>query len=83
MADRIPPDIMQCQAEKPNGNTFMTLGGIPGYVRCKNTPVFIAVAKAVENDGHIGSMSVCAECRKILEKQMLGYAIFTIIEPKD
>ncbi len=34
-------DLDQCQAEKPNGHSFMTLGGRPGLVRCTNKPSVI------------------------------------------
>ena len=78
--DYIPPDITRCQALKPNGNSFMTLGGVLGHTRCVNTPVFIAIEKAPGDDGHIGSMSLCASCRVVMERQMPGHAIFTLIE---
>lgn len=71
----VPPDLKQCQAEKPNGNTFMTLGGQPGLVRCENTPLFIVTEKEPGEDGQKGSMSLCAECLEVFLKQMpAGYA---------
>jgi len=40
-----PVDLKQCQAEVPNGNTFMTLGGRPGRERCKNKPTVVVTEK--------------------------------------
>ena len=57
-----PPDALQCQAEVPNGNTFMTLGGQPGRTRCTKPPTVIATEKSPGNDGQIGCMSMCTEC---------------------
>jgi hypothetical protein len=72
-----PPDLEQCQAEKPNGNTFMTLGGSPGLVRCENKADFIAVEKEKGKDGQRGSMSLCTKCRLVFVKQMgRGFADF-------
>ena len=42
MSELTPPDLGQCQAIKPNGHTFMTLGGRPGMERCKSKPVWLA-----------------------------------------
>ena len=69
----IPPDFKQCQAEKPNGNTFMTLGGVPGYKRCTQRPVFLATEKEPGDDGVIGNMTLCAECYVQLERQIPGH----------
>ena len=78
---RIPPDLKQCQAEVPNGYTFMTLGGRPGRVRCSNKPVIIATEVEPGDDGQIGSMSLCSECFEVFQKQMgVGYATFKIIK---
>lgn len=76
----IPPDTGRCQAEKPNGNSFMTLGGSPGLERCRNIPLWIAREIKPGPDGQIGSMSLCRECRTVLERQMPDYATFEPIE---
>jgi hypothetical protein len=60
--DLIPPDYERCQAEIPNGHTFMTLGGSPGRVRCKNPPTVLATERKAGADGLIGSMTLCDEC---------------------
>jgi len=65
-----PPDKKRCQAEVPNGNSFMTLGGRPGRVRCSNVPAFIAKEKRAGKDGRKGSMSLCEECSKVFSAQM-------------
>jgi hypothetical protein len=73
----IPADLTQCQAEKPNGHSFMTLGGQPGLVRCKRVPVYIAFEKEPNPvDGLRGSMSLCEECKSVHEEQMPGTAIY-------
>ena len=82
MLIHIPPDVHLCQALKPNGNTFMTLCGVPGYERCDNKPLFIATKKNADKDGHVGSMSLCEECRIVCEKQMPDAVIFSYIEVK-
>ena len=73
----IPPDKKQCQAEKPNGNNFMTFGGVVGLVRCENKPIWIA-KEIIPNplDGLRGSMSLCDDCRKVFEAQMPNRATF-------
>lgn len=69
----IPHDKKQCQAEKPNGNSFMTLGGVPGLSRCKNKPVVIIVEKRKPK----GSMSLCKECWTVAIQQ-LGEKTFNV-----
>ncbi len=66
-----PPDLKRCQAEKPNGYSFMTLGGLPGLERCKNKPVFTVTEVSSEGtvDGLCGSMSLCADCSLKFRKQ--------------
>ncbi|MBE0153446.1 MULTISPECIES: hypothetical protein [Serratia] len=59
----IPPDYEQCQAEKPNGHSLFSLGGVPGLVRCTNKPVFIATETRPDENGVTGSMSLCEDCR--------------------
>lgn len=69
----IPPDPSRCQAERPNGHTFMTLGGAPGLVRCESKPTVIAT----ETKAPHGSMSLCDACWKVFNEQMpLGAATF-------
>ena len=78
-----PPDLEQCQAEKPNGNTFMTVGGMPGLERCTNKPLFIATEKKPGEDGQKGSMSLCADCLVVFLRQVPnGYADVQTITPE-
>ena len=65
-----PVDLKRCQAEKPNGYTFMTYGGQPGLVRCPNIPQFVVTEKAVGEDGQIGSMALCASCLAVAHNQI-------------
>jgi len=63
----IPPDYERCQAERLGGS-FMTLG--PRKMeRCKRPPVFIATEIKPGEDGQCGSMSLCAQCSKMLTKK--------------
>lgn len=71
-----PPDQKRCQAEKPNGVTFMTYGGRFEMVRCTNAPRWIATEIEIGKDGKRGGMSLCADCRAVLEMQMPRYATF-------
>ena len=77
MSDLTPPDLTRCQAEKPNGHSFMTLGGKPGYERCQARADFIVTELEAGIDGLIGSMSLCADCLSILHVQCPGKAIIT------
>ena len=65
-----PPDLKQCQAEKPNGNSFMTLGGSPGLERCTAKPSVIVTERKPGLDGLKGSMALCDECLAVLRKQL-------------
>lgn len=65
-----PPDLERCQADVPNGYTFMTLGGRPGLERCKNKPTVIVSETKPGKDGQKGSMSLCDGCLAVLRKQM-------------
>jgi hypothetical protein len=76
----IPPDRVRCQAEKPNGHSFMTLGGRPGLERCSAKPSWIAKEVHPGKDGRKGSMALCTDCRGVMERQMPGYATFTKIK---
>lgn len=66
----IPIDKNRCQAEKPNGVNFMTLGGEFKMIRCNNTPTVIATETNAGHDGLKGSMTMCDDCLKIAEKQL-------------
>lgn len=69
--DLIPADPKRCQAEVPNGHSFMTLGGRPGgRVRCDNIPSVIVVEQVPGADGKCGSMSLCASCLAVFRRQM-------------
>jgi hypothetical protein len=77
MSKLTPPDLERCQAEKPNGHTFLTLGGSPGRVRCDSRPVFVAKELHPGEDGQCGSMSLCAKCQVVFVKQLgIDYAEF-------
>jgi hypothetical protein len=65
-----PPDLQQCQAEKPNGQNFMTMGGRHKMIRCKKKPLFIVTEKAPDEYGLKGSMSLCPDCLTVFLKQM-------------
>ena len=67
----IPPDLKQCQTEIPNGNTFMTLGGVVGRTRCGNGAVYLVIENGPsEKAGLIGSMTMCRECKNVFLTQM-------------
>lgn len=67
----IPPDLGTCQAEKPNGHSFMTLGGSLGKLeRCTEEPSILIVEKSAGKDGKRGSMSLCKDCFEVFKKQM-------------
>jgi len=79
----VPPDRDRCQADVPNGYSFMTLGGQPGRTRCIEKPMFIATENKPGSDGQIGSMSLCANCLQQFRKQMsLDYATVYHIDAK-
>lgn len=70
MTKLIPPDKNQCQAEKPNGVNFMTLGGRAKLIRCTNKPAYLMTEKTKGEDGQIGQMTVCADCLAVFDKQV-------------
>lgn len=82
----IPVDKKQCQAEKPNTNTFMTLGGTPAHikrVRCTAKPTVIVKETEPGADGKRGSMSLCDDCLSVFIKQMgSAFAKATQIQKK-
>jgi hypothetical protein len=76
----VPPDLNQCQAEKPIDYSFMTLGGRPGFERCIYKPTWIAIEKKPGPDNLIGSMSLCDECKcKLIEQAGDDYCTFQSI----
>lgn len=78
-----PPDLERCQAEKPNGHSFMTLGGRPGRVRCDDKPTVIVTENEPGPDGQQGSMALCGHCLGVFQKQMpKDYATVSDIERK-
>lgn len=79
--EMIPADSERCQCERPNGNTFMTLGGAPRIVRCRNKPIVIVIERKPREDGEVGSMSLCPHCyNKFVEQLGDDYATFRAIE---
>lgn len=71
MKPLIPPDLEQCQAEKPNGYSFMTLGGLANRLeRCKNKPTMVITEKVAADHRGKGSMSLCDGCHAQFIKQM-------------
>lgn len=74
----VPIDLKRCQSEKPNGCTFMTFGGVPGYARCKSKPTVIVTERKKNKEyGQRGSMTLCNECWAKATKQ-LGPGHFTV-----
>jgi len=67
----IPIDKKRCQAEQHNGANAFTVGGVPAYIRCSQTPVYIATENQPGKDGIIGSMSLCKKCADAM-KDILG-----------
>jgi hypothetical protein len=66
----IPVDRKQCQAEKPCGNNFMTLGGCVGQMeRCTSKPTVIITELKAGSDGRKGRMAVCEGCLAQYKKQ--------------
>jgi hypothetical protein len=79
----IPPDRKRCQAEKPNGATAFSLGGVPKLIRCTEKPVVIAYENEPYNGKKQGSMSLCQKCSEVFVKQMGScYATFEPIAKK-
>lgn len=81
-----PPDLEQCQAEKPGNGPFI-MGGTIGdskrgfRIRCTNKPDVIAKERKPGPDGKRGSMSLCFECRNVLVVQSgNGFATFKEIK---
>ena len=71
MKKLIPLDKKRCQAEKKIGDSFMSLGGLMGRIRCKNKPNVIITEKTYrEGYKKRGSMSLCDECLIVAKKQL-------------
>lgn len=79
-----PPDPKRCQAEVPNGHTFMSLGGRPGRVRCARTPVVVSTERGPGEDGEVGAMSLCLRCLSVLSKQepLMWAAMYVVPIPE-
>lgn len=71
----VPADPDRCQAEVPNGHSFMTLGGSPGRERCSNTPGFIVTENKAGPDGKRGTMSLCERCLDVFRRQVPDAAV--------
>lgn len=78
--DLIPPDPKQCQADKPNGASFMSMGAFPALVRCSNVPSVIITETMPGKDGLIGSMSLCQECLEVAKIRLQNSFQITQIE---
>lgn len=83
MSKLIPVDRKRCQAEMPNGAGPFTIGGRPGMVRCTDIPSVIATEIVAGKDGQKGSMSLCLDCQKVMEKQMPGHCTFEDITTEE
>ena len=72
-----PPDLTRCESlERAPHNPF-SFGPKPRWERCTNAPSWVAQeAKPSEIDGYQGAMSVCEDCRSILEKMHPDKAVF-------
>ena len=85
----IPPDLKQCQADKPTGGPFILGGEIGdprnGYrIRCRNEPTVIAIENEPGEDGKRGSMSLCDRCKAAAIKQLgESFASFAKLEKRD
>jgi hypothetical protein len=64
--DLIPPDPERCQGEVKNGRGPFLMSGFYTTVRCSGKPTVIATETKPGFDGRIGSMSLCADCKKRL-----------------
>jgi hypothetical protein len=74
LKNMIPIDKERCQAEKPNGQSFMTLGGGHKMIRCESKPTVIVTETQAGSDGLKGSMCLCDDCLEVAKKQLpLGF----------
>ena len=85
----IPPDLKQCQSEKPSGGPFILGGEIGdprnGYlVLCRNKPTVIAIANDPGEDGLRGCMSLCDGCKAVAIKPLgKNFASFATLEKQN
>jgi len=82
MANLEPVDKERCQAEKSNGENFMTLGGGHKMIRCDNKPIVIATEAKPGVDGKKGAMSLCAGCLThfVIQAPTKGFAVFSNVD---
>jgi hypothetical protein len=82
MRELTPLDYEQCQAEKPTGHSFMTLGNGPKMIRCTEKPTHVATERDVGEDGQRGAMTLCDACmNRMIDQLGCGYAEIRKIEP--
>lgn len=79
-----PLDVKRCQAEKPNGASFMTFGGVPGLVRCSDEPTFVIVERVADKKGVRGAMTLCAACFEVFKRQegIEKILVYPILRPE-
>jgi hypothetical protein len=75
----VPADPAQCQCEITTHRPFVMGGRVNQTVRCDRKPVVIATEKFNnEEDGLVGSMSLCTRCLiEFLKAQDLEKFILT------
>lgn len=61
----LPPDYKQCQAETRKHSPFAL--GPSMWTRCERPPVWLCEETEPSGDGKMGSMTVCEDCRKVME----------------
>lgn len=77
-----PPDPKRCQAETITRNPWVMGGPLVKAERCPNVPTWIATEAVRGPDGRCGSMSLCSDCRAVMEKQLpAGSVVFTDVPP--
>lgn len=72
--ETVPPDLDQCQCERPSTwpqmPSFMTFGPV-SFKRCENPPTWVA------SNGK-GAMSLCDECKEVMDRVFEGDRIETM-----
>lgn len=72
-------DLNRCQAERRHGGPFSF--GKPEMKRCNNEPVYLLKENKPAEDGLMGEMTLCAECKLVYDEVMLkDLATATVIE---
>ena len=66
----VAADLNRGQGRKYNSNT---LSGKPGWERCPAPTAWVASEKEPDPQGVLGSISLCDECKLLVEKQ--GFAL--------